>query len=162
MVQAGISTALRLKTEMDKRMTLARELQELNKDLERRVSEKVAELRLAHEELKASEGKNRSIFENTVEGIHQSALDGRFLSASPSMARMLGYDSPGELISSAAHIGGQWRIHPDDRKSLMHTLTRDGVITGSETRIKKRTAKSSGALSQPASFVTIRGRSFKI
>ncbi|MCP4691565.1 MAG: response regulator [Desulfobacterales bacterium] len=136
--RARISTALRLKMEMEKRMTLARELQDLNRDLKRRVSEKVAELRLAHEELKASERKYRSIFENAVEGIYQCTLDGRFLSASPSMARMLGYDSPGELIASDTDVGGQWRVHPDDHKSFMRALTRDGVTTGFETRMKKK------------------------
>ncbi|MDM8549454.1 response regulator [Desulfobacterales bacterium HSG2] len=140
-VQARISAALRLKTEMDRRVMLARELEELNKDLEARVTEKVAELRLAHEELKVSENNYRSIFENAVEGIYRSTPDGRFLTASPSMAGMLGYDSPEDLVTSVTDIGLQCYVNPDDRKSLMRTLTEDGVTRGFEIRMKKKDAE---------------------
>ncbi|MDM8526148.1 response regulator [Desulfococcaceae bacterium HSG8] len=139
-VQARISAALRLKTEMDKRMMLARELQELNTDLEKRVTEKVAELRVAHEELKISENNYRSIFENALEGIYRSTPEGRFLTANPSMAGVLGYDSPGDLVSSVADIGLECYANPEDRKSLIDTLIRDGVIRGFETKMKKKDA----------------------
>ncbi len=139
-VRARISAALRLKAEMDKRLTLTRQLQDLNKDLEKRVVEKVEELRLAHEDLKVSESKYRSIFENAVEGIYRATPDGRFLTASPSMARILGYDSPEALVSSVTDIALQCYANPDDRKSFMHMLTKDGVIRGFETRMKKKDA----------------------
>lgn len=137
-VQARISAVLRLKTEMDKRMMLARELRELNQSLERRVTEKVAELRLAHEELKVSENNYRSIFENAVEGIYRSTPEGRFLTASPSMAGILGYDSPESLVSSVTDIGLQCYATPDDRESLIRKLKQDGVVRGFEIRMKKK------------------------
>lgn len=50
-------------------------------------------------ELQKAEQKYRSIFENATEGIFQAAPDGRYLLVNPSMARILGYDKPEELVS---------------------------------------------------------------
>ena len=55
-------------------------------------------LEKTRKELKASEEKYRSIFENAVEGIFQTTPEGRFLSANPSLARMYGYESPEQLL----------------------------------------------------------------
>ncbi|MDM8517161.1 response regulator [Desulfobacterales bacterium HSG16] len=137
-VKARIAAVLRLKMEMNKRVMLTQELQELNKNLEKRVTEKVSELRLAHDDLKIREIKFRSIFNNAVEGIYQAAPEGVFFNASPSMARILGYDSSEELISSVTDIGMQCYVNPDDRKSLMDKLAQSGLIRGFETRMKKK------------------------
>jgi len=52
----------------------------------------------AEEALKNSELKYRNIFENAIEGIYQSTIEGRFITANAALARMAGYDSPEELI----------------------------------------------------------------
>ncbi|MDM8535526.1 response regulator [Desulfobacterales bacterium HSG17] len=137
-VRARISTALRLKEEMNRRIMLTRQLREMNQELESRVSEKVAELRQAHEKLKESESRYRSIFENAVEGIYQVTPQGCFFSASPSMAKMLGYDSPEELVSSVTDIGTQCYVSTNDRGKLFRILAQDGVVQGFETRMKKK------------------------
>ncbi len=137
-VQARITTALNLKSEMDKRQMLTRKLQNLNRDLENRVTEKVAELKKAHEDLKISESNYRSIFENAVEGIYQSTLDGRFVTASPSMADILGYDSPEELIESVTDIAGQCYASSEQRGTLIRMLGKDGVVKRYETRMIRK------------------------
>src|SRR5439155_18727479 len=48
--------------------------------------------------LRQAEEKYRSIFENVMEGIFQTTPDGHYLSANPMLARIYGYDTPGELI----------------------------------------------------------------
>lgn len=58
-VRARISNTLRLKKEMDRRMILSRQLQEMNQNLENIVNEKVFELKLAHKELKENEYRLR-------------------------------------------------------------------------------------------------------
>jgi PAS domain S-box-containing protein len=57
----------------------------------------MTEQRYTEAELKRSEEKYRSIFENAVEGIFQTTPEGRYLSVNPSLARMYGYDSPEEM-----------------------------------------------------------------
>lgn len=62
-------------------------------------------LRLLEQERRLEE-KYRAIFENTIEGICQTAPDGRFVVVNPAFARMLGYDAPEELLQlspAAAH-----------------------------------------------------------
>ncbi|MDM8535583.1 response regulator [Desulfobacterales bacterium HSG17] len=58
-VRARISTTLRLKVEMDRRIILSRQLKEMNQNLEDLVNKKVAELKLAHKDLKESEFRLR-------------------------------------------------------------------------------------------------------
>jgi len=41
-----------------------------------------------------AEENYRSIFENAVEGIFQSTLDGQFMTANPAMARILDTNPP--------------------------------------------------------------------
>jgi PAS domain-containing protein len=54
------------------------------------------------EALRAAEAKYRGIFENATEGIFQTTPEGRYLSANPAQARMLGYDSPANLSRAGA------------------------------------------------------------
>ena len=53
-----------------------------------------AELRDTIAALRKTEEKYRSIFEEAIEGIFQTSMDGRFINANPSLARIHGYDSP--------------------------------------------------------------------
>src|SRR5215468_7688153 len=50
---------------------------------------------------------HRSLYENAIEGIFRSTPEGRYLSANPALAQMLGYNSPEELIASIKDIGKQ-------------------------------------------------------
>ena len=65
-----------------------------------------------------SEEKYRGIFENAIEGFFQSTPEGRFISVNPAFARMLGYASPEELISTITDIAKQYYVNADDRAPL--------------------------------------------
>ncbi len=62
--------------------------------LEQEVEARTAELREA-------EARYRGIIENAVEGIFQLTPEGRFINANPSMAKILGYDSPEHMLAQA-------------------------------------------------------------
>ncbi len=51
-----------------------------------------------------AEEKYRIIYENSMEGIFQTDLEGRFISANPALARIHGYETPDELIHSVTDI----------------------------------------------------------
>ena len=53
----------------------------------------------AEKALRQSEEKFRSIFENSLDGIYQSTLDGKYIDANNALVKMLGYESKEELIS---------------------------------------------------------------
>ncbi len=50
-------------------------------------------------ELRISEGRYRSLFVNSIDGIYRSTKDGKYIDANPSLVKMLGYRSKKELLS---------------------------------------------------------------
>ncbi len=90
------------------------------------------------EELRRSEEKYRSIFENAKEGIFQSTLSGVFFSANPAMVRMHGYASPEEMTHAVKDIGEQIYVNPRRRRELMDLLLKDGVVYDFETEVFRK------------------------
>ncbi|MEW6236728.1 MAG: Cache 3/Cache 2 fusion domain-containing protein [Candidatus Omnitrophota bacterium] len=82
--------------------------------------------------LRQSEEKYRHIFENSLEGLFQTSLEGHFLNASPAMAQILGYDSPEEIIETVTDIRNQVYVDPEERDRLLSLLLDEGVIRGRE------------------------------
>lgn len=96
------------------------------------------ERRQAEKDLREAEEKYRSIFENAVEGIVQTTSDGRFVTVNPSFARMLGYDSPEELVSVIHDTGSQVWLHPERREEFRRLLGDQGVVKGLETELRRK------------------------
>ncbi len=90
------------------------------------------------EELKMSETKYRSIFENAVEGIFQSTPEGRFINVNPALARMAGYGSPGEMIDAISSINSQYYADPRDRERYMGALEEKGFVKDYLMRLKRK------------------------
>lgn len=94
--------------------------------------------RRSEEDVRNSEVKYRSIFDNAVEGIFQTTMQGQFLSANPAMARMLGYDSPEELISSVTNIGEQLYANPEERLAIIKELKENDIVKGLELQQRRK------------------------
>jgi PAS domain S-box-containing protein len=137
-VKARLTAALRLKEAMDNRIVLTRKLEDLNKNLETRVREKTIVLQQAHDELMASERRYRTIYEAAIEGIFEVTPQGRLLSASPSLAKILGYESPLELITSIENVTEQLYVQPEDRVRFRNLLEQNGEILNFETRFRRK------------------------
>ncbi len=90
------------------------------------------------EALRRAEAKYRSIYENAVEGIFQTTSDGKYLSANPALARIYGYESPGELIESIGDIERQLYVNPQRRDDFVALMECDGVVTGFESEIYRK------------------------
>jgi PAS domain S-box-containing protein len=80
--------------------------------------------------LKEAEAKYRSIFENATEGIFQMTPDGRYLSANPALARMLGYPTPEELISSISNPKEQTFVNAQRMEEFHRLLGLNGAVAG--------------------------------
>ena len=83
--------------------------------------------------LSESERRYRSLFENAVEGISHSTPDGNILMANPALARILGYDSPDDLISSVTDLAAMTYVCPEERKRLQRMVEQEGQALGFET-----------------------------
>jgi sigma-B regulation protein RsbU (phosphoserine phosphatase) len=90
------------------------------------------------EALRRAEQKYRSIFENATEGIFQTTPEGKYLSANPALARMYGYDSPGELLADLVDISRQLYVEPDRRWKFTLAMRNDGEIHDFESQIYRR------------------------
>lgn len=85
--------------------------------------------------LRQLEEQYRSMFMHAVEGIFQSTPDGRILAANPTLARMMGYASPEELIAATTDIAQQLHVNPQRRAEFRRLLDERGVVQGFEMEI---------------------------
>lgn len=88
-----------------------------------------------------AEKKYRSIFENAVMGVYQSSIDGAFIVASPSMARILGYETPQELIATIRSIEENLYVSATDRDQWIRLLNEKGRVNNFVTRFKRKDGK---------------------
>jgi two-component system, NarL family, sensor histidine kinase UhpB len=108
-------------------------LARLNTAIERELRE--AEVR---RERRRAEEKYRGIFENAVEGIFQTTVEGRFVTVNPALARMLGYDSPEELLANVSNISEQLYVDPERRTEFGRLVQRDGFVRGFEVQAYRK------------------------
>ena len=64
------------------------------------ITRDITERKRTEADLREAEEKYANIFENAVDGIFRTTADGRFITANPAMAAMLGYSTPEELIKA--------------------------------------------------------------
>lgn len=74
-----------------------------------------------------AEERFRSIFENTIVGIYQSSPEGRYITANPAFAHVLGFESPGELLSTVTNIEKQLYVSTNDRAKCIEHVLENGV-----------------------------------
>jgi PAS domain S-box-containing protein len=90
------------------------------------------------EELRLSVGKYREIFENVPIGLYQVAPDGRFIRANVHAARILGYDSPEELMDTISDIATQIYMDPSKRNEAVRLLRENGSIENFEVECRHK------------------------
>lgn len=95
----------------------------------------ITERKQAAEALQAAESKYRSIFENSIEGIFQTTLDGYFLSANPALAKMYGYSNFAQLITNITNIQKQLYVNPNRRQEFIDAINQDGEISNFESQV---------------------------
>ncbi len=77
-----------------------------------------------------AERKYRDVFDNSVSGLFQSTPEGAFRQANPAMARMLGFESPEEMLERVTDMGSQMYLDPAARRELLEQLAQRGEVSG--------------------------------
>jgi PAS domain S-box-containing protein len=72
--------------------------------------------------------------ENAIAGISQSTPEGRYITANPALAKMLGYDSPQELLEMTTDISQQVYVDPLRREILNEAIRQKGFVTNFESQ----------------------------
>ena len=105
------------------------------------VSTDITERKWAEKALRESEEKYRNIFENAVEGIFQTTVEGRLFNANPALARMMGFDSPEELITTINDLAQQIYARSEDRMRFLEQLKEHGFVEGLELQMYRKDRK---------------------
>jgi PAS domain S-box-containing protein len=87
---------------------------------------------------KIAEKKYRDIFNNILTGVYQATPDGKLITANPAMAKMLGYESPSELIDSVNDIFLLMYAASNDSGDIKYLLERREQIQGVDLKILTR------------------------
>jgi two-component system cell cycle sensor histidine kinase/response regulator CckA len=82
-------------------------------------------------QVKQAEESYHSIFHNAVEGIFRASPT-HLLSVNPSMAQILGYESPEEVIEKLKSVSKQLFVDLSTAHAFLSTLEEQGVLQGAE------------------------------
>ncbi len=103
---------------------------EIKRDISHEIKQKT--------ELLRAEAKYKSIFDNSIEGIYQTSIDGKIITANKALLDMLCYDNMEEFLNLDA---SQLYVNPDDRKAFKTIMDRDGKVIDYELRLKRKDGK---------------------
>jgi len=111
-------------------------LQQLNNELEQRVEQRTAALA-------ASERDFRDLADNALIGIYRSTVKGEIKYANQTLARMMGFDSPEDLIREGALMRHR---DPADRQAIIQKLQRDGKVESYELVVLNKSGEPRNVL----------------
>ncbi|MBW4553668.1 MAG: PAS domain S-box protein [Aphanocapsa sp. GSE-SYN-MK-11-07L] len=88
--------------------------------------------------LQQEEEKYYSVFENAIDGIFQTTQDGSYISVNPALARILGYDSPADLISTLTNLNQGLYVNPQQRRQFVTQIAAQGFVEEFEAEVYRR------------------------
>ena len=91
----------------------------------------LAEQRLAEESY-------RKLFEGSIDGIYVTTPAGTLLNANPALARMMGYETPEQLIGGIGDITHTIYLDPAARAEYQALMQRDGMVREFEYQVRRR------------------------
>jgi len=90
-------------------------------------------------EQRLAEESYRKLFEASIDGIYVTTPRGELLNANPALARIMGYDTPEQLISGASSdIAHNVYVHPAARDEFQRLMRRDGMVREFEYQVRQR------------------------
>lgn len=98
----------------------------------------IEERRRAERALSEAEKKYRNIVENAAGGIYQLTPEGLFLSANPALARILGYESPEQLLREVKNANEFIYVDPQARTHFYRDLEYKEIIHNYETQMRRK------------------------
>lgn len=80
----------------------------------------------------------RGMFDNAVEGIYRSTVDGHYLEVNPALAKMYGYESAEQLLTGVSDISNQIYVDPSFRERFKTEIAEHGEVKGLEYQVRRR------------------------
>ncbi|MGH8136988.1 MAG: putative bifunctional diguanylate cyclase/phosphodiesterase [Steroidobacteraceae bacterium] len=98
----------------------------------------ITQRKSAEHALREAERRYHGLFDNAIEGIFRSTVEGHFLDANPALAHIYGFDSPRDLMAWVSDIGRQLYVEKQRRDEFMHIVKARGSVTGFESQVYRR------------------------
>jgi PAS domain S-box-containing protein len=98
----------------------------------------ITEHKRKEEAVRESERNYHDIFDNAMEGIFRTTIEGKCIQANRAMAAMLGYDSPEELIHSITDSTNQIWLNSGDRQAFTSLLEKQGSVSNFQGQFKRK------------------------
>jgi PAS domain S-box-containing protein len=92
------------------------------------VAAEISQRKELEAKLHVAERDYRSLFNNAIDGIYRSSLEGRQLRANPALVELNGYDSEEEMLAAVRNIATEWYVERGRRDEFMRILHRDGIV----------------------------------
>jgi PAS domain S-box-containing protein len=93
---------------------------------------------LAERRFAEAEESYRKLFDSSIDGIYVTTPEGRLLNANPALARMMGYDTPQELIEGVTDVAKAIYLDPSLRSEYQERMARDGMVREFEYQVRQR------------------------
>ncbi|GAB4292392.1 MAG: hypothetical protein Fur0025_28100 [Oscillatoriaceae cyanobacterium] len=91
-----------------------------------------------YQQLQRAEKRYHSIVENAIEGIFQTTPEGKFISVNPALAKLCGYDYPGEIISHIQNIATEIYVEPNRRIEFIKIIESRNAVFNFESLIYRK------------------------
>ncbi|MBA3517409.1 MAG: EAL domain-containing protein [Rhizobiales bacterium] len=91
--------------------------------------------------MRQAEQSFRDLYDNISEGVFRSTLDGRMISANPSLVRLNGYQTEAEMLRAVNNIGSEWYVDPSRRDEIHQILLDTGKATGLVSEIYRHNTR---------------------
>lgn len=92
------------------------------------ITQDITETKEARAQAREAESRYRSIYENAPVGIYRATWAGELIDVNPPFARLLGYDSPEEVLAAVQDVGKDLYQRPEHRKQLLKQLKSQGQV----------------------------------
>lgn len=104
------------------------------------IVEDITQLKVTENELKKSEGKYRSIFENLMDVYYMADANGKLITVSPSAKKLLKIEDEKTLIG--IDLASQMYKDPNKRQELLNEMKKKGFVNNFQTELKIENDKS--------------------
>jgi len=89
-------------------------------------------------EQRLAEASYRKLFEGSVDGIYVTTPGGRLLNANPALARIMGYETPEQLMDGVNDVAQTVYVDPAVRAEYQARMQRDGMVREFEYQVRRR------------------------